>query len=40
MTFPPTSRYYAIEQKKLELPDGTELGYLGRRFVPPTIKLA
>ncbi len=34
MNLPPTSRYYAVEQKKLELPDGTFLAYLGRRFVP------
>lgn len=40
MTFPPTSRYYGIEQKKLELPDGTELGYLGRRLVPAPERFA
>src|SRR5215471_4724099 len=34
MNLPPTSRYYAIEQKTLELSDGTSLPYLGRRIVP------
>jgi hypothetical protein len=31
---PPTSRYYSIEQKTLELPDGSSIAYLGRRIVP------
>lgn len=30
-----TSRYYAIEQVELETPDGKEIKYLRRRFVPP-----
>jgi hypothetical protein len=34
MNLPLTSRYYSIEQKKLVLPDGTEIVYLGRRLVP------
>jgi len=29
-----TSRYAAVEQKMLELPDGTRIPYLARRFVP------
>lgn len=33
-TLPPTSRYYSLEQKTLELPDGTIIAYLGRRIVP------
>jgi hypothetical protein len=33
-SLPPTSRYYPVEQKMLELPDGTSIPYLGRRFVP------
>ena len=31
---PATSRYFTVEQKRLALPDGTSLAYLGRRFVP------
>lgn len=34
MTIAVTSRYYTIEQKTLELPNGDEIVYLGRRFVP------
>src|SRR5262245_39433712 len=30
----PTSRYFALEQKTLERPDGTTTRYLSRRFVP------
>ena len=33
--FPPTSRYYGIETASMKLPDGTEISYLRRRFVPP-----
>jgi len=36
----PTSRYYLTEQKKLELPDGTAIPYLGRRFVPQPDRFA
>jgi hypothetical protein len=32
--FPPTSRYYGLQTKKLERADGTEVVYLERRFVP------
>jgi hypothetical protein len=32
--FPPTSRYYGIETVTIELPDGSEIIYLSRRFVP------
>lgn len=34
MVFPANSRYQAIETTRLSLPDGTELVYLQRRFVP------
>jgi hypothetical protein len=30
----PASRYFGVEQKRLERPDGTSLAHLGRRFVP------
>ena len=33
--FPITSRYYAVPQLERELPDGTKVVYLRRRFVPP-----
>ena len=33
-TLSPTSRYYSIEQKTFELPDGTTVPYLGRRIIP------
>jgi len=32
--FPPTSRYYGIEQAALTLADGSVLPYLRRRFLP------
>jgi len=38
--FSPTSRYYGLETKKLEKPDGTEVIYLTRRFVPPPERFA
>ena len=34
IVFPPTSRYHPIETATLVLPDGTELVYLRRRFLP------
>jgi hypothetical protein len=34
IAFAPTSRYTAIAIAKLQLPDGTEVPYLCRRFVP------
>jgi hypothetical protein len=33
--FPPTSRYNTTPIASLMLPDGTEVSYLRRRFVPP-----
>jgi hypothetical protein len=33
--FTPTSRYYGIDTATLDLPDGTRIVYLRRRFVPP-----
>jgi hypothetical protein len=38
--FPPTSRYYGLETKKLERPDGSELVYLERRFLPQPERFA
>jgi hypothetical protein len=35
MLFPANSRYQNIETAKLVRPDGTEIVYLKRRFVPP-----
>jgi hypothetical protein len=32
--FEPTSRYYHLEIKKLTMPDGREVAYVGRRFIP------
>ncbi|HRJ53118.1 MAG TPA: hypothetical protein PLE99_10135 [Candidatus Thiothrix moscowensis] len=32
--FPPNSRYHGIGVKMCELPDGTKVTYLQRRFVP------
>ena len=34
MTFPSNSRYQSTETTKLVCPDGTEISYLKRRFVP------
>ena len=34
LQFPPTSRYHTIETVILESPDGREIVYLKRRFVP------
>jgi hypothetical protein len=36
----PTSRYYSIEQKTLELPNGDKVAYVGRRFVPQQDRFA
>lgn len=36
--FPVTSRYYGIETAKLMTPDGREIIYLHRRFLPDGIK--
>ena len=35
MAFPITSRYYSTGSAQIELPDGTPVNYLQRRFVPP-----
>ena len=40
MHIPPTSRYYAIQRKLLELPDGTKIPYLARRFIPAPDRFA
>ena len=32
--FPATSRYHGIEKKTLVMPDGREIVYLKRRFLP------
>lgn len=34
MNIPPTSRYHPVERKRLDLPDGSQIAYLARRFVP------
>ena len=39
-TLPPTSRYAGLDTSTLELPDGTVVVYLKRRFVPPPERLA
>jgi hypothetical protein len=33
-SFAPSSRYYLIETRTIELPDGRTVAYLKRRFVP------
>jgi hypothetical protein len=38
--FPATSRYHDVETATLELPDGSELVYLRRRFVPSPDRFA
>lgn len=38
--FPPTSRYHTIETATLPTPDGREVAYLKRRFVPAPDRLA
>jgi hypothetical protein len=38
--FPATSRYHDVETATVELPDGTELVYLRRRFVPSPDRFA
>ena len=40
MTVSPTSRYYGLETKFLERPDGTKVAYLGRRLVPSPDRFA
>ena len=40
MLFPANSRYLDIETTKLVLPDGTEISYLRRRFLPPPERFA
>ena len=33
--FPPESRYHGSQRRTLTLPDGTQVPYVARRFVPP-----
>src|SRR6185369_3596045 len=40
MSFPANSRYFQSEIRTLTLPDGTQIVYLARRFVPPPERLA
>ena len=40
MTFPANSRYQATETTRMTLPDGTEVVFLRRRFVPLPGRLA
>ena len=40
IVFPPTSRYHPIDTAMLVAPDGTEVVYLRRRFVPPSDRFA
>jgi hypothetical protein len=40
MLFPANSRYQSTETTKLVLPDGTEVVYLQRRFVPSPDRMA
>ena len=35
-----TSRYFGLERKTLELPDGSRIPYLARRFVPKPERFA
>jgi hypothetical protein len=36
----PTSRYYGIEIALIETPDGEQVSYLRRRFLPPSASFA
>jgi hypothetical protein len=38
--FPANSRYLNVQTTKLVLPNGTEIAYLTRRFVPPPDRFA
>lgn len=38
--FPTSSRYHGIETAMLDLPDGSQVAYLRRRFVPPSSNFA
>ena len=38
--FSPTSRYHGIETAILEKPDGTQVAYLRRRFIPAPERFA
>lgn len=40
LLFPPTSRYHPIETTRLVLPDGTEIVFLRRRFLPEANRFA
>jgi hypothetical protein len=37
---PPTSRYYGIEIASIATPDGEQVPYLRRRFLPPSASFA
>ncbi len=39
IAFAPTSRYYGIETATLEMPDGTTVVYVRRRFLPQPDRL-
>ncbi len=34
-SFPPDSRYHGLPLRHTTLPDGREIAYVGRRFLPP-----
>src|SRR5262249_54821545 len=38
--FPPTSRYYGLETTALDMPDGTTIIYVRRRFLPQPDRFA
>ena len=38
--FPPASRYHGVPTATMTLPDGREVAYLRRRFVPPATEFA
>ena len=40
LAFPPTSRYHGFETARFTAPDGREIVYLRRRFVPPPERFA
>jgi len=40
MTILPTSRYFGLETRILERPDGTKVAYIARRLVPATDRFA
>lgn len=38
--FPPNSRYHGMETARMKAPDGSEVVYLRRRFIPPPERFA